>query len=292
MKKTLVLLLFSLMALSACKSKAPQITEEITPKLHLVWETDSTMTTCESVLYDNSSKVIYVANINHKPWETDHNGFISTIDSKGKIIDKYWLSQGLSGPKGMGIFNGKLYINDINQMVEVDIKSQKITNTYPIDGESALNDITIDDKGLVFSSNSATGEIYKLQNGKFSPFVQLVDTGRLNGLLVDEEGLFFTYSKQSQLGFYNFESQTTAILNDSIGWGDGIIRLCNGDLITSSWDGKLYYISSRNYKSTLLLNTSAQKINAADIDYIPEEQLLIVPTFFHNTVRAYKVTFK
>jgi hypothetical protein len=39
----------------------------------------------------------------------------------------------------------------------------------------------------------------------------------------------------------------------------------------------------------LLLNTSTEKINAADIKYIPANHLLLVPTFLDNRVMAYEI---
>jgi hypothetical protein len=38
-----------------------------------------------------------------------------------------------------------------------------------------------------------------------------------------------------------------------------------------------------------VLNTREEKINAADIDYILRDNLLLVPTFFDNRVVAYEV---
>jgi hypothetical protein len=51
----------------------------------------------------------------------------------------------------------------------------------------------------------------------------------------------------------------------------------------------VHYVSPE-WKNTKLLDTSADKINAADIEYIPEKRLLLVPTFFKNTVVAYEVS--
>jgi hypothetical protein len=39
----------------------------------------------------------------------------------------------------------------------------------------------------------------------------------------------------------------------------------------------------------VLMDTSARKINAADFEYIPGENLVIVPTFFCNRIVAYQL---
>lgn len=287
MKKLLPLLL--IFSLVACQSKGKKSTTENTPKLVLEWETDTLMTTCESALYDKASGLIYISNIHEGPWDFDHNGFISTINTKGEINEQYWLTEELSAPKGMGLYQGKLYVNDINRLVEIDVNSKKIEASYYLEGEPALNDVAISKDGRVFSSSSATSDIYELVDGELVELGKTPD-GRLNGLYVDGDKIYFTQSSLRSFGYFDIKERNYHILTEEIGWGDGIVKLKNGDFITSSWEGELYHISSKTWKKTLLLDTREEGINAADIDYIPELDLLIVPTFFNNTVRAYKVS--
>jgi len=291
MRTIIPLILMSLGLITACQNKKKEQTSNPLPQLQLVWETDSTMTTCESVLYDKDSKLIFVSNINQNPWDIDHNGFISTIDTNGNIVDQFWLNEGLSGPKGMGLYEGRLYVNDINRIVEIDKASAYILNSYTIEEEVALNDIAIDASGTVYSSNSATGKIYFLEDGYINTLTHLNNEMRLNGLYYHQKKLYFISSKSHEFGYFDRRNKTVQVLAKGIGWGDGIVRLENGDFITSSWDGGLYHIGAKDHKVTQLLDLKDEKINTADIDYIAEQQLLIVPTFFHNTVRAYKVVF-
>jgi hypothetical protein len=288
MKLLIALLLITTFV--ACRSKAKKSEVTSIPTLELQWETDTLMTTCESVIYDKSSGLIYVANINNKPWEIDYNGFISTLDTDGNIVDLVWLKEDLSGPKGMGILNGTLYINDINRIVEVDMATKAITKSYYLDGSPALNDITISPEGRLFSSESASSIIYELSQGHLKKVGNTPD-GRLNGLLAVDGKLYFTLAKLNQFGTYDLDMNTIKILTEDIGWSDGIVKLKNGDFITSSWAGEIYYIKASDWSRTLLLDTKDENINAADIDYIPELDLIIVPTFFHNTVRAYKISY-
>ncbi len=259
-----------------------------TPSLDLVWQTDSLLTTCEAVLYNKKLDVIYVANINNAPWEKDNNGFISTIDTKGNILELKWL-EGLSGPKGMGIFGGKLYVNDIDRIVEIDIESQKIINSYPVEGKPQLNDITISPSGIVYASGSNSNSIYVLENGALNS-LKMDGEGRLNGLLYQKEAIFFADSGSQCFGMYNFNTNSSKILTEGVGHGDGVVRLKNGDFIVSNWKGQVFYIDdATTWEKTLLLDTRENDIYAADIDYIPETQMLLVPTFFHNKVMCYKL---
>ena len=69
--------------------------------LNLKWETDPTLTTCESVLYDQERDVLYVSNINGQPDGKDGNGFISKLNLDGKVTELEWV-KGLNAPKGLG----------------------------------------------------------------------------------------------------------------------------------------------------------------------------------------------
>ncbi|MDD7886384.1 hypothetical protein [Flavivirga sp. 57AJ16] len=255
--------------------------------LDLVWQTDTLLTTSESVLYNKKLDIIFVSNVNNSPWEKDNNGFLSTIDVKGNILELKWL-EGLSGPKGMGIFNDKLYVTDIDRIIEVDIKTQKIINSYAVEGEPHLNDITVSTEGVVYASGSNTNSMYVLKNGRVS-ILEMDTEGRLNGLLHQNEHIFFADAGKQCFGSYNLKSNTSKILTEGVGYGDGVVRLENGNFIVSDWKGQIFYIDAANWQKMLLLDTREANINAADIDYIPETQMLLVPTFFNNRVMCYKL---
>lgn len=277
---------------TACKQdkKTTKTATNLTPKLEKLWETDSLLTTCESVLYDKAASVIYVANVNNNAWEKDFNGFISKIDTDGNIIDLKWVESGLSGPKGMGMYNGKLYVNDIDEIVEIDIAKGTIINKYFIEGSPQLNDITVSEDGIVYSSGSHSNAIYALQNGEVTQLAN-TDFDRLNGLLSKPEGIYFAESANGQFGIYDLKDDSKKVLNKEIGHGDGIVMLPNKDFIVTSWKGQIFYIKSSDWSNQLLLDTRELEINAADIDFIPEKNMLLVPTFFNNRVVAYKLGF-
>ncbi|WP_248723245.1 hypothetical protein [Seonamhaeicola sp. ML3] len=292
---SLPLVLFMLTLLISCANKNKSnvstdqvISSKVNPSLELVWETDTLLTTAEAVLFDKASKTIYVSNINNNPWEKDGNGFISKINTSGEIVDLKWM-EGVSGPKGLGLSHGKLYVSDIDCVAEIDIASQTITNTYNVEGNPQLNDITVDHEGVVYASGSGSGTVYKIAHGSITEYASdTLNLKRLNGLLFQKEGLYFLDSGTQQFGVYNATNGFKK-LTDSIGHGDGVVKLENGDFITSSWKGEVFYIHAKDWSKEKLLDTREASINAADIDFIPETQTLLVPTFFHNTVRAYKL---
>lgn len=292
--KHIVLACFSLSLIFSCgkkkvQPKAIELVKAIkTPSLQLIWQTDSLLTTCESVLYDKTSQTIYVTNVNNGPWEKDNNGFISTINTKGEITELKWV-EGLNAPKGLGLYNGKLYVGDIDDLIEIDIENRKISKKYTVENNPQLNDVTVSPKGVVYVSGSNSNKIHTLEEGNLSVYAANPEGKRLNGLLWQKEGIYYADFAESVFGLVNNKDHTFKILTKDIGNADGIIRLENGDFITSDWSGQIFYIYAKDWTVIKLLDTRDQKILAADIDYIPETQTLIVPTFFHNSVMAYKL---
>src|ERR1700704_2976197 len=85
------------------------------------WETDSLLKVPESVLYDAGDKVLYVSNIEGtEPWGKDGKGSIGKVGLDGKIIKADWVT-GLQAPKGLGLYKGKLYAADIDNVAVIDV---------------------------------------------------------------------------------------------------------------------------------------------------------------------------
>jgi hypothetical protein len=280
------LALVAVIALAACQPAKKEEKAEIKiPTLTLKWETDTVLTTCESVIYDSANDVLYVSNINGTPTDKDGNGFIAKLGLDGKVVQAQWVS-GMDAPKGMGIYNGKLFVSDINRIHEIDITAGTITNTYVVDSAQFLNDVTIDANGKVYVSDSNVGNILVLENGVVSEYVSGV--AGVNGLLSEGTDLQMVSFATGVFNTIDAGKQVT-LKTDSIDAGDGIEALAEGGYLVSSWTGKVTYVSPE-WKNSLLLDTSAESINAADIEYIAEKRLLLVPTFFKNKVVAYEVS--
>jgi sugar lactone lactonase YvrE len=254
--------------------------------LKLKWETDTLLTTCESVIYDKERDVLYVANINGAPDGKDGNGFISKVSLDGKITEAQW-AKGMDAPKGMGIANGKLYVADIDRVHEIDPASGKITKTHKVQNGKFLNDITTDASGKIYISDTGAGNILIIENGKLSPWLDNLNGP--NGLLAEDGRLLLAQFSGQDLNTIDWSSKKVTQVADSIENADGIEALGDGAYLVSSWNGMVTHVSA-DWKKTVLLDTRNEQINAADIEYIQEKNLLLVPAFFKNKVMAYEVT--
>ncbi len=262
------------------------------PKVELtkLWETDTTLTTCESVIYDAKRGTIYVACMNGEADKKDGNGYIAKLTPEGKIETVQWAA-GLDAPKGMGILGDKLYVTDIDQLVEIDIPTAKVAKKHPVKGAKFLNDITVSANTVFFTDMNANKIHQFAPGGKLAEFLADTTLGTPNGLYFDStsQSLYLATFGDQRFKKIDLASKKIENLTDGIEQGDGVVNLGQGDFLVSSWGGRVRYIGT-DRQATEVLNTIAQGESAADIWYIPEQKLLLVPTFFKNKVTAYRVT--
>ncbi|HEX2536080.1 MAG TPA: ATP/GTP-binding protein [Chitinophagaceae bacterium] len=251
-------------------------------QLEKLWESDTTLALPESVLPDMANKVLYVSIIDGAPWGADGKGGIAKLDLNGKILKANWVT-GLHAPKGMGVYNGKMYVADLSEVAVIDIASGKVDGRIKIAGAEMLNDITVDDKGVVYVSDSKSGKVHRIEKGV--PAEYLSGFNGLNGLKSVGRDLYILTAKE----VYRADSPKNVVKFSEIEQGgDGIEPVGNGDFIGSTWAGYLHYITADG-KSQILLDTHEQKINTADIGYDPATRIIYVPTFFKKSVIAYRL---
>ncbi len=290
LSKAALLALLSGSILACGPQKTEEVTEPMaevedakTPSLTLLGETEESLITCESVLYDTETGTIYVSNIEGTPLEKDGQGSISIIDKDGTVITQDWVT-GLDAPKGMGIANGNLYVTNINELVEIDIASATITNRYPVEGSEFLNDVDTHD-GKVYFTDMNMGNVHMLDGGEVSTISQGHES--INGIAIDENGTIYGLDATGLI-MWN-EDGSTSIINSAVTGGDGLIILGDGNFVASRWMGEIWFVTSDG--QTLMLDTKAEESNTADLGFIPEDNVVLVPTFFKNKVAAYQLDY-
>ena len=279
---------------ASCKSGSRKPADQDSQIRHFeiveAWRTDTTLMTPESVIYDKSRDVLYVTNLNLEPRKKDGNGFISILSKEGKILNLRWI-EGLSSPKGMAITGDTLFAADVDEVVVMDINKGQIIRKMPIPGAGMLNDITSDGEGKLYVSDTDANKIYVYSNGRISEWLTEGLNGP-NGLLSESGRLLIASQGSSDFTGIDLKTNTRRLLADSIGRGDGIAYAgIPGYYIVTDWSGEIFMINPDKTKVSLL-NTKEQQSNTADIEYLQETNLLLVPTFFKNCVVAYKLIAK
>lgn len=252
-------------------------------KLEKVWSSPKDLITPESVLYIEELNTIFVSCMGKENNDTnDQDGAVSQLNMDGKITKLNWMT-GLNDPKGMAYYKGKLYVTDKTELVIIDVKKGKIDKKIQSDAKF-LNDATVTSDGIVFASDMMGNSIYALIDGKFELWKHYEKFDYVNGLWAEDGKL---YAGNNFLWEINIASKEIKELLSDAGGIDGLETIGDGNFIFSNWGGKIHI--SKNGKIITLLDQSADQLNTADLDYIPEKKLVLVPTFFGNNVDAYRL---
>ena len=291
--KTL-LLSFCFFSLPLFFSASLDAEEAISPpvRLEALWQTKD-LRVPESVLWyqqhieGKTDSLLFVSEIDGQGSAADGIGGIAVLNTDGSVRHKNWL-RGLNAPKGLATFAGKLYIADLTELVIVDIASAKVLQKIPAPDSVFLNDVAIDANGMVYISDTRKNRVYKLEQGQLFSWLDNVEAA--NGLKVLDEKLYIAAG--DKLLSIDLADQNKTINQVAVGFAeraDGLEPIGNGDFLVSCWAGLLYKVSFDG-EIRLLLDTRDAKLNTADIGWDANSRTLYIPTFFGNSVQAFRLT--
>ena len=252
------------------------------------WFTDRVFEIPESCLYDAERDIIFVSNIKGATTNPDENGYISKLRTDGAIEQFRWAT-GLHAPKGMGIYGDKLYVADIFRLVEIDLSNGQITGTIDV-GARFLNDVAIDDAGVVYVSDNLDNKIYRFENGEGEVWLDEGLDGP-NGLWLENGHLWVASAGSGWLRTIDLE---TGAIEDRVeieSGLDGIQPVGDSAFVVSCFPGAVWYVT-RDGSVTELIDTRSEQISSADIGFVPEPSLILVPTFHDGRVAAYELTLE
>lgn len=250
-----------------------------------VWTASEGLKTPESVLYDAKTNQIYVSNINGQPSVKDGNGFISVLSPDGKVIQSEWVT-GLNAPKGQAIYDGKLYVSDIDELVVISIADAQVVKRYKVENAKFLNDVTASEDGIIFVTDMNDNKIYALTDDKLALWLEDKLIEKPNGLWAEKGKLYIGTGRILEA---DIPTKKISILVENCGGIDGLEKLKDGNFVYSNWQGRIFITKGK--ESIKLLDT-VDKQNSADIDFVPEKNLILVPTFFGNSIDAYRLNYE
>jgi sugar lactone lactonase YvrE len=188
----------------------------------------------------------------------------------------------------MGMWNNKLFVADIHELIEIDIPGKTILHRYTAENSLFLNDIAIDPKGRVYISDMKKNVIYRFTDGKLEEWLKSDLLVSPNGLFSDQKNMMI--GTKNNILKVNIKNKSAQVYIDNTGSIDGLEAIGDGRYIFSDWIGHIH-IAGPDTKKILLLDSTLDKINAADIQFIPSKKLVLVPTFLDNRVRAYHLDY-
>ncbi len=266
-------------------------------KLTLVWQTPQLFKQPESVVFDKRTGLLFVSNIDGAPNEKDGQGFISILDRNGKVLQLEWVV-GLNAPKGLAVVGSKLYVSDIDQLVEIDIDRGKVLNRFQGKDAKFLNDVTADDQGNVYVSDMLANAIYRLKGNVFDVLMSDESLENPNGLLVKDDQLLiaswgvmtdgFNTGVAGHLKTISLKTKAINSLGDGTPTGnlDGLtLNGENGFFATDWMSGGLFSITAEGQVTKVLDLPQG----SADHAFIEDKQLILIPMMMEGKVLAYKV---
>jgi len=261
----------------------------------LVWETKG-FDAPESVVIDEEAGALYLSSINGKPLEANGNGYISKLSPDGEVIEKEWVT-GLNAPKGLALHNNTLYVADIDEVAVVDTKNGKVLETHKAPGAKFLNGVSVHPDGRVFVSDMLTNQIWLLDDGKLSVWLESEDLKNPNGILAENDSLFvaswgvpkedFSTDVPGNVKSVDYGSKEIKDLGDKpIGNLDGLQRDGKGGFLATDWfSGGLYRVSEAGDAELLI------DLNKGSADHLVTDngRLVIIPMMLDGSVAAYKL---
>ncbi|WP_375320387.1 SMP-30/gluconolactonase/LRE family protein [Aliivibrio logei] len=268
MKKRLLSITTAMM-LSQQVVAEPELTQKI-----------SNLPGVESIVFDENKNVYFTS---LQAGNEKDDGSIIALNSKYEFIAT--IVNGLDNPKGISIKGELLYIADMTDLIEVNLRSGTVIKHH-VESAEFLNDVAIDKSGNVYISDMFTSEIYKFSDNKVSKWMDSPELENPNGLLFIGDDLYI-----AAWGYFNKNNPMeapfgrvlkvnpktkviTAITEEPLGNLDGLQLDNKGQLIVSDWkQGVIYSVS---------MEGEAQKIidlprGPGDIYYSKKENKLLIP---------------
>ncbi len=255
----------------------------------------------ESVATDG--KFIYAADIGKElnPAAKDGDGKILKLDKKGQILDATFIKEKLDAPKGLAINKGVLFVNDIDRLLAIDLKTGN--KLYEIDfsnDTSFLNDIAVWDNNTLYVSATDKNKLYKvnLVDKSYTEIKTDITIMGINGL--------FCYKKASRIyvngfgsdnkangviGYINLKDGTFTQITTMKGYYDGIF-ISKDVLYVSNWiafEKKGIIQGIGIYHNDRVTNIPTSKPISGPADFIIINDQLIVPAMMSGEIHFIKL---
>ena len=252
----------------------------------------------ESALFDSERNVVYVSNVAGEPNDKDGIGFISRISLDGAMQDSEWIT-GLNAPKGMIMHGDLLYVSDVDTLVEIDVTTGAITNSWAAEGSQFLNDTAVDGDGRIFVSDMLADSIYVLENGTLTVFIQDPALLHPNGLRVEGGKLLvagwgediqpdFSTTTPGRLVSVDLTTKEISAVGsgEPVGNLDGLEPDGAGNWMVTDWVGGALYRIHPDGAAEQLIDLN---MGSADLEYMESEKLAIIPMMMDGVVTAHRI---
>lgn len=262
---------------------------------------DVGLQTPESVLYDDRADMYLVSNINGEPLGRTGNGFITRLRPNGEVEQLKWIDGErddvtLHAPKGMAFRGDTLFVADIDSVRAFHRSTGAALGAMGVAGASFLNDVAVGPDGVYVTDTgvdasfapTGTDAIHHFGAGGVATAVATgAQLARPNGIVVDGASIIMVPFGSNTITRVPLDgSAPSQIATLPGGQLDGLIRLDDGTLLVSSWEGSaVYRVSADGQVSTVVENVESP----ADLGWDSRRQRLLIPLFMGNSIEIHEV---
>lgn len=234
----------------------------------------------EAVRYNPEQQVYFISNFTGGGNDQDSTGFITKADSKGGIIDLKFMTgtedAPLHAPRGMFIVDSTLWAADVLGVHGFNKNSGEQTAFIDFsDFEIGfLNDISASDDGVLYVTDTGTSQIYKIENGETSLFLDELPIAP-NGISFNpNSGKFLLAPWGGDQTFYEFDNsgEVTEFASLEGGYFDGIEFISTNLFSASQADSSIRLY--RPMREIVLIKTTGRP---ADIGINTHSNHIAVP---------------
>jgi sugar lactone lactonase YvrE len=248
----------------------------------------------ESVSFDPGTNALYVGNINSPDMSPNGQGYITQLGLDGKML-KEKFAEGLNAPKGTFVKDGTLYVAGVEEVVEIDLASGTVKMRHAVPGATFVNDVAVADDGTIYATETMQGAIYTISNGTVTQLVADPALAGANGIIIDRGRLLVATLGDLSGGFENLKPSTVKAVDiatkaitdfgsaEPVGMLDGIELVQGGVLVTDNGGGRLVKIADDG----AIAEVGATGAGSADLEFIPEQNLIVVPILNTSEVVAF-----
>ena len=304
-------LLTLVLALSACAAdetervETAELDTAAMPAPAAISFTDVAFQTPESVLHDEAGDMYLVSNINGGPTDKDDNGFITRLSPDGQRVELRWIDGAsaavtLHAPKGMAIRGDSLFVSDIDTVRIFNRNTGEPLGGWGVPNADFLNDLAVGPDGTLYVTDSgvnaasqgagttATDAVYRFgPNGETETVASGGDLARPNGIVAGPQDVVVVTFGANRVVRLDPTGTPTELATLPAGQLDGVVRLGDGTLLVSSWEGQAVY---RVPPGGARIDTVLQNVESpADIGYDARRNRLLIPLFMPNRVEVREV---
>jgi sugar lactone lactonase YvrE len=272
--------------------------------------TTTGLQTPESVRYDSTLDVFFIANINGNPGRKDHNGWIGRVSADQPGRAAVFIADGqegvfLNAPKGMAIQGDTLWVTDIDIVRGFDKNTGKFVAAIGLWSKNVafLNDIAVGSDGALYITDTgitldASGE---MKPAAFGPRIYRVAGGPSGRVMTEEakgdvlaaaNGITFDAANNSFIlapfGGKDVQTWRPGALPEPLASGPGMydgVEIVNGRIYVTSWADSAVHVIDGGKMQPFIRNVAAP----ADIGVDTRRGVLAVPRFNEGKVEYYKL---